>query len=344
MRRRTATSAIVAAICVALAGSRSAAQTLDGFQAGRTISGAAWTAAKLDGHPVLIVLWNAGLPPSLPLLARAAKLDKELSPYGLIVIGPHLTLGPKNIRYTDAQIGAKTRAAGVHFSVCEGLGIKGVESFSVPNSYVYNADGSVKFLGPIDKGELKARIAVGQAIVSRAGERTYSKMLLPIADALKAGSPPGPLLNRLVGFKNDADAKALVDAICEPSAKELQELGERVESEPVNAYNDSQRISMQFKGTPLGTQASELFTKLKSDKKVAIELKAQPTLEKLQKVDEALEKKADGEPINADFIRMNQTQVAQVRTISAQIQSSWPNSRAAAEAVDIAAKYGIQPK
>ena len=80
-----------ALVCLAIFASTSSAQvTIDGVQLQRTIAGPAWNNDKLAGKVVLIVLWSPKEKVSFAPIARAAKLDQDLGPFGLIVIGPNM--------------------------------------------------------------------------------------------------------------------------------------------------------------------------------------------------------------------------------------------------------------
>jgi hypothetical protein len=341
--KRLPAAAVGVCLLLAIAGRVLSQESLEDTGPGRTLMGPAWNNDKLKDRVVMIVFWAAKDPRSFPFVAKAAKMDTELGPFGLVVIGASMQ------KIEDEQVEAKARSLGVRYSVTDNYGFKVATSISVPSTLVFGADGKKQFNGPSDKAEMRVRTALGAAIVDRATTKTFGKGVQPSVDNLRKGVPPTTVLSTLSSRKSDPDAKVLVDAICLPAKELLDEAKERLESDPVGVYNDAQRLSTVFKGTPVGTQAGDLFAKLKNDKSVQAELKAQPSLEKAQKIDEALEKIIKMDPLKNDpgspeFQKAHQAQISQIRTIATQMRASWPKAKATSEASDIAMKYGVMFK
>ena len=222
-------------------------------------------------------------------------------------------------------------------------------NIKLPKSILFGVDGKMVPEQSSDKTEMRARTLLGAAIVDRAKPMITGTSMQASIDNLRKGNSPATVLSSLISRKSDPDAKALIESICFPAKEQLDEAKERIETDPVGVYNDVQRISTVFRGAPVGTQASELFTKLKNDKLVQQELAARPSLEKVQKLDDVLEKamKADpskSDPSSPEFTKAHSSQISQIRTIATQMRASWPKTRAASEASDIAMKYGVMFK
>ena len=337
-------------VCPALASlaifaSTSSAQiTVDGVQLQRTISGPAWNADKLAGKVVLIVLWSPKEKVSIGPMARAAKLDQDLGPYGLIVIGPCMQ------KMDDSIVEETAKKLGVKFSVTENIGVKGMNNqIKLPKSLLFGVDGKMLPEEPSDKAETHARNLLGAAIADRAKAKITGTSVQASIDNLRKAAPPATILSGLISRKSDPDAKALIESICFTAKEQFDDAKERLETDPVGVYNEVQRISTTFRGTPVGAEAGELFTKLKGDRLVQQELAARPSLEKVQKIDEMLEKAMKANPSKADpsspeFTKAHSPQISQIRMIATQMRASWPKTRAASEASDIAMKYGVMFK
>ena len=342
--RRLPAAAAGALFLIAIAPEIAKAQeTIDDTAPTRTLMGPAWTNDKMKNRVVMIVFWAAKEPKSCGHMARAAKLDSELAPFGLVVIGASMQ------KLADELVEAKARSLGVRFSVTDNYGFKSATQIAVPSTMIFGSDGKAQFIGPSDKAEQKIRGILGAAIVDRATTKTFSKAMQPNVDILRKGSSPTTMLPNLASRKSDPDAKVLVDALCLSGKEQLDEAKDRLETDPVGVYSEAQRLSTVFRGTALGTEANELYTKLKNDKMVQQELKAQPSLEKVQKIDEQLEKAMKAEPSKGDsgspeFQKAHQAQIGQIRTIATQMRATWPMTRATSEASDIAMKYGVMFK
>jgi hypothetical protein len=324
----------------AVVGTAAAQFQISEIQPGKPVMGPTWSSDKLSGSVVLYQLWGVNAPQSFGALKVAVRLHEELSPYGVIVIGPNLQ------QAAPEKVEAKAKSLGVRFAVTENIASSKQISINLPYSIIFEHTGKSRYDGPSDKAEAAVRTALAKAILDRSGKKTFSAKVQPHADAIKKGTPPGTVLPRLIPLqKSDPDAKALVEAMTAPAKQQIEDAAERVETDPVGVYNEAERISKIFKGTAVGTQANDLFVKLKNDKMVAQELKAHPSLEKLRKIDEALEKAAMGDDVaSADFHKAHMPQITQIRMTVQQMKASWPKTLATAEAVDIAMKYGIMLK
>jgi hypothetical protein len=244
-RRFRACSALV---CLAIFASTSSAQvTLDGVQLQRTIAGPAWNNDKLAGKVVLIVFWTPREKVSLGPIARAAKLDQDLGPFGLIVIGPCMQ------KMEDGIVEDAAKKLGVKFSVTENIAVKGMDSnIKLPKSILFGVDGKMLPEQSSDKTEMRARTLLGAAIVDRAKPKITGTSMQASIDSLRKGNSPATVLSSLISRKSDPDAKALIDSITFSAKEQLDDAKERIETDPVGVYSDVQRISTVFRGTPVG--------------------------------------------------------------------------------------------
>ena len=163
----------------------------------------------------------------------------------------------------------------------------------------------------------------------------------PVADALKRGASPVAALQKLLPMqKKDEDAKTLIESITARGQMQLDDAAARTDEDPVGVYFETQRLGSYYKGTPVGTKANELFTKLKGDKSVIAEVKARPSLDTIKKLDEALGKAAMGDDVTDPmFQKKYAAALKQMRTAHATMTKSWPKASATAEAGEIVSRY-----
>jgi hypothetical protein len=268
-------------------------------------------------------------------MPHLVRWNEELGPFGLVVIGAHVQGG------TPEEIKAKAQGLGMRFMVTEGGGVADSNAGGIPHCLVFDHEGKCVYEGFPDKAEAPMRIALGKALVAKAGKTSFSKSVQPLADALKRGASPVAALQKLLPMqKKDEDAKALIESITARGQMQLDDASARTEDDPVGVYFETQRLGSYYKGTPVGTKANELFTKLKGDKSVIVEVKARPSLDAIKKLDEALEKAAMGDDVTDPmFQKKYAAALKQMRTAHSTMTKSWPKATATVEAGEIVSRY-----
>jgi hypothetical protein len=268
-------------------------------------------------------------------MPHLVRWNEELGPFGLVVIGAHVQGG------TAEEIKTRAQALGIRFMVTDGGGVGGSSGAGIPHCLVFDHEGKAVYEGHPDKAEVPVRIALGKALVAKTGKTSFSKSVQPLAEALKKGASPVAALQKLLPMqKRDADAKALIEAITARGQMQLDDASARTEEDPVGVYFATQKLSSYFKGTPVGTKANEVFTKLKGDKSVIAEVKARPSLDAIKKLDAALEKAAKGDDVTEPkFQKTYAAALRQMRTAHTTMTRSWPKTSATAEAGEIVSRY-----
>ena len=209
-------------------------------------------------------------------MPHLVRWNEELGPFGLVVIGAEVQGSPAD------EITAKSKALRIRFTVTQGGGVADAKGGGIPHTVLFDHTGKMRFEGhPGDPKLLNhVLVALGTSFVEKTGKSTFSKAVQPLADALKKGAAPVPVLQKLLPLqKKDEDAKALIEVMTATGKTQVDEAAELVESDPVSAYLRSQQLSGYYKGTSVGTKANEIFTKLKNNKSVVLELKARPSLD-----------------------------------------------------------------
>ena len=273
-------------------------------------------------------------------MPHLVRWHEELSLFGLVVVAPHVQ------NATPAQVQNKAKSLGIQFTVTAGGRIANAKGGGIPHAYLFDHDGKCLFDGHPNQLETKVRLAVGKALLERAGKSSFSKSVQPLADSLKKGTPPALVLQKAVPLqKTSNDAKGLVEVLTAGGKKQVEEATSKVGEDPVAAYFQALRLSSIYKGTPVGSQAGDLVGKLKNDKNVAAELKARPSLDQVKNLDVLLAKAGMGvDPMSPEFQKAFGVQLKQIKGTVQKMKTSWPTSRATVEALDLAEKYGLTIK
>jgi hypothetical protein len=272
-------------------------------------------------------------------MPHLVRWNEELGPFGLVVIGAHVQSA------TPEQVKTKAQALGIRFTVTQGGNVTGANAKGIPHCMVFDHEGKCVYEGHPDKAEVPMRTSLGKAMVAKTGKSSFSKSVQPVADALKKGASPVAALQKLLTFKKDDDAKSLIESITARGQTQLDDISAQTEEDPVGVYFESDRLSKYFKGTPVGTKAGELFTKLKNDKSVVAEVKARPSLDTIKKLDEALTKAANGDDVTEPMFQKKYTvALNQMRSALRTMKNSWPKANATVQAVEIVERYAPPAK
>ena len=321
--------------------------TIDEVKPGNHIFGPATGNADFKGKVVLIEVWSTIGQPSLVTIPNLVKWQDELGSFGLVVVGFHLGETPL------ADVRTKAKALKINFTVTEGGFIK-AGTISIPHVSLFDHTGKCIYRGAPAGAEAPMRAAVG-AYLTDLGQPAKSKTVVPLLDGLKKGQvTPLATLQRALPLLKSADAataedaKLLVAKLSEAGTKRIEQAEALLTAavpDPVEAYNQVEKVPNDFKGTPVADKATALLATLKKDKVVAEELKARPSLESIRKIDAALAPLAAKlDPKDPTFQRTNAFQLANLKNSLAAMQKTYPNAKATEEAVQIAFKYGVAGK
>lgn len=306
---------------------------LDRLEMGQLVLGPRHTAGDLKGHVVLVVFWNANSPSSLACLPKLNALDDRLADFGLVTLAVHLTG-----RQAGDALGT-ARARNVSIAVREGrwVGDLWVKSFNdFPHAVLFDPTGDCVFRGSAFEAEAAVRAAVGQALAAGPEGDKPPRALAPLLESLRAGKSPTPLVPQVVSLTRSADAETkeaaerLLTRLTERGRQALQEARALAKEDALAAYRKVERLPRVFKDTPVAAEASGVLETLLRDKALATELRAQKELTPIRELDAKL----GGQPRPAPYLKQLQDRVAKLK-------KTWPNTRAAEEAVRIAEKYDL---
>jgi hypothetical protein len=318
---------------------------LEKLDLGKAISGPAFAAADAKGRGVFVVLWNALTENSCTAMVKLANWDNELRPYGLTIVGVHMT---GRLR---SDIAAEARSRNVAFAVRETYWTdKSIveDDKQFPLCLFFDPEGRCTYRGSFFDAEETVRGTIGKMLVISAGKEFTSKPVVTQVEALQKGKAPLSVLPQLVSLSRltDADAaaeaKLLIEKIIEPGQIVLQDAEKLLKDDPVGAYVALEKLPTIYKGTPLAAKASEHISKLRSDKGVQLEMKARPALAVVQKMDTEL----NGRPGSFDakgerFRTENAAALKQMKDAILQMKKTWPTTKATQEAVRLGQKYAL---
>lgn len=278
-------------------------------------------------------------------MPHLVRWHEELSPFGLIVLAPHVqTAKPDDIK-------DKAQKLGIRFTVTERGSVAGSEVRGIPSSFLFDHNGKEIFQGHPTKVEKLLREAVGAAIVDAAEASSPPRALAPIVESLKKGQPPLQSVQKLLTLQRSTEsatakiAKALVTRILDGGQKRLDSARELVASDPVAAFEAAQELSTSFKGTPLAPKANELAGKLRYDKVVQAEMKARPSLAKIQALDFALaERPTEEDTKTPEFKKKYAVVLKQMNSTLMTMKRNWPDAKATKSAIEICEEYDVAGK
>jgi hypothetical protein len=272
-------------------------------------------------------------------------LNTELSSFGLVVIGN------QGQQATDQQVRAVARSHGVNFTVTSGTGIQGDSgNRGIPHVVVFDHTGKCVYRGSPSEAERYVRLALGKALAAKL-EGTASKSVTNLLESLKKGQAPASVLQKALSLSKSGDkesaaqAKELVTSMTETGEKLIGEIEKMRSTDPIDAFPIATRLSIDLKGTPPASKATEIISELKKDKTVVQEVKARPVLEGIHVLDDALQEAAGkDDPKGKEFHKAQAAPLKQLQTAIKKMKTSWPDAPSTKEALEIAEKYGLTVK
>lgn len=160
---------------------------LDKLDLGKAITGPPFQVADAKGRAVLVVLWNALTENSCTALPKLAAWDNELRPYGLTVVGVHMTgkLRP--------DIAAEAKMRNVNFTINEARWTEKSlvgDDKEFPLCLFFDPAGACTYRGYFFDAEEAVRSTVGKMLVASLGKELTSKSVVTHVEALQKGKTP----------------------------------------------------------------------------------------------------------------------------------------------------------
>lgn len=333
---------IFGVLCGLILGSAANAQdpTLKSIRFGTPLSGKPMTADDLKGKVVLVEQWAVGAKASLDIMPTLVRWHDELADGGFVLLGIHV---PED---TADNVRMKCRELNVRFPVTIGGGVTGIGG-GTPYCLLFDHNGKVMYEGHPNKVEPKLREAIVGMLSDDISE-SPTKSLNNVFDGYKKGTI-NDLNKKISALKGDADpktakqAKTIADKFLAGGQAKFDEAKAAMKDDPIGSYESGLAIAARWKGTSLGKSASDLADKLKTDKLVAAELKARPSLDKIFALDAALIKAAKEKKIDPDspeFKTVFAGQLKQIEQAVGTMKKNYPDAPATKQAEEIAKRLG----
>jgi hypothetical protein len=310
---------------------------------GTPVNGEKIAPADLAGKPVVLVLWNAGNGSSLSCLSRLQGWDDELRNFGLVTLAQHLT-GKQTV---DVAKVALDRNLSLAVSESKWTNLSPVKNFTdFPLCLVFDHEGKTVYEGSPFDAEQAVRKAVGGALAASLAKEEIPKPLAVIVEALKNGSPPQAQLPKLASLARSKTAAGnelaagLLERMTQEGRKELDAARAAMEKDPVAAFVAFEKLAAGYKGSPLGTEATQSLGKLRPQKPVQLEIQARQALALVKKIDAELNSKSGSfDPLQDRFQAQNAALIKELRESVLRMEKSWPKALATREALAIGRKY-----
>lgn len=310
---------------------------------GRPVLGRRVGPKDLKGRPVLLLLWNAGSTESLSSLARLSTWDAELSSFGLVTVGVHLTGSESH----DVTRAARNRKIGFPVTEARWTNRSLVKDFKdFPLCLVFDQEGGCIFRGTPFAAERAVRSAAGRALVAATGRKSFTGPVNALAESLQKGTTPSLVLARLCRLAAAAQpevagqAKELVAKMTEVGRERLEEAIPLIRDDPVVAYFKLEQLSALFKGTPVASRATLLLKQLRQNKNVQAEIRARAALRDVARLDIQLHSRTAGFALTSErFRRDNAELLRRLRRSVEKMKQAWPHALATEEAVRVGRQY-----
>ena len=212
-----------------------------------------------------------------------------------------------------------------------------------PLAFVFDHKGACVFRGSPFDAEASVRSAVGEALIVGSGVDSFPKAITSQVEALRKGKPPAAVLPQLIPHTRSSDdatkeaAKKLVDQIMAVAPKVFEQADRWPKKTRSASTWKLDRVARVFKGTPIAVKANTMLGKLRREKVVLTELKAQPLLVTVRKLEAELSTKPGSfDPSFEKFREENAGMLQQLHETVMVMKASWPSTRATQEAVNTA--------
>ena len=309
---------------------------------GNQIAGKKLQKANLQGKVVIAILHRPGRDEYLGALSRVEIWWKELEDFGLVALVNGLPGSEEAALAKDWQ---KRFLSLPLFNNSE-FNFKMTEKFFLPHALVYDTTGKCVFRGEATGTEKIVRWLLGNHLAGRWEEPDTSSNIQSLLDLLEQGTPPIQVINKAIPYTSNPSkqvseqAKKLITMLTEKAQLRLDDAIGRMNSEPVVAFIELEKLSTIYKGTSIATKASTQVGKLAQNKDVAREKSARTRLEIVRKIDSSLNGKEDAfDPFQPSFQQANRMLLSQLQDAVRQMEKQFSGTIATQEAAAILRRW-----
>ena len=316
--------------------------TRDQLRLGTTSVGEVPAKDEWKGRPIHVCLFPARDGRSLAALQKINGWHVDLRDFGLI------TIGAETADMQAEELRKIARSRDFQIPLVADAEFPSPERFILPHSAVFDHTGQCIFRGaPLD-AEMYVRIAVGKAVLARAGKEPTGTGARAVADLLNVGSPMPQVFTKLAEQLRRAsgesadELKQLQSVLTETAKKKLDGATARSKEDPISAFFDAEQVRAAYRNTSLEKPANDLMLKLRGTPKVENEMRARPSLEAIKKLDTQLSgRDMSFNPKALDFREENALLLKQLSDAIEKMRKAYPNMRATEEAVKIAERWSV---
>lgn len=312
---------------------------IEGIRLGDQIGGSALSLKSLRNKVVAAILHRAGSGEDLAQVLKVQSWHKELSDFGLVTF----VSGTNSSKEENLLKDWNTSSLTLPLFSKAAFNFKVSESFIPPHAILFDYGGNAVYRGEATSIEKPLRYLVGQSLVEKLSEKStrdsYTKLILPLVDSLGMGTPPSQVLPKAMALLSNPqkevaeEAKLMVDTLCEGATASLEDAIQLVESDPLQAFIQLERITLNYKNTALANKARSILPKVDKSKKVVMEKQARLKLETIKKLDSVLNGKAGSiNPESPSFKNANSALLTQLGEALRQIEKTYPDVPATMEA------------
>lgn len=329
---------IVLCLIASVVQTAQAAATLEGMRPGSHVNGPKLDPAELKGRVVLVEYWGINCPPCLASIPHLSALQEKYGRDQFILIANQC----QGADEAKAQSVFKGRGGSDLITVINQGGLTGANVSGIPHCFLFSHEGKLIYEGGPSGLDAPIESAVKNSPGFLVAGRTYQKTQKHAAaiGALKSNLAGNLKALRTLSQGDDAMAKEeaehLLTKVGEFSERNLAKITAARSDDPVAASETLARMVQLLGGDELGEPYEELVKELKSDKAFQAELKAAGILGAVRA--QAAKIGLETRPEEAKRNRQGMTQIAE--NLKALVKK-FPDTRAAATAVELAKRWGI---
>jgi thiol-disulfide isomerase/thioredoxin len=332
--------AATAALIISLAGLIYAESpaTLEGFRPGSHINGPEFDVNDIKGRVVLVEYWGINCPICLANIPHLSELQEKYGRDHFVVMATHAQEG------SDDQVRSvfKSKGGSDKITVMQRCKLSGGSGKVLPQCYLFDHQGKLVFQGFPDALDQPLESAIknnpGFLVVGRSYQKTEKQ-------AAAIGALKSNLANTVKSLRKLVDgedavakdeAQYLLGKLAEYAARNNDYINKGRSENPQGTVDLVARMVSLFGGDELGKPFEELAKTLKADKLFQAELRSASILAGIQERAAKI-----GMYTNIEEAKRNRQAVTQISEEIMLLLKKFPDTRAAAKAKELTAKWSL---
>lgn len=330
----------IALLLLTLACCLHAQATLQGVHLGSHVCGPAVSANDLQGKVVLFEYWGVNCPPCVASISHLTHLQEEYGRDNFIIIANHCQGG--GIDNTSKVW--KSKATNDLVSVVDGGSLPQSNVTGIPRCFLFNHEGKLVYDGhprEVDAALKEAMDASPGAVVAGMEYKHFAKHAKAIGSQRGA---IGKLLEKLAEVKADEEgheeAAFLLERVYAYADKQKAIAETAMEDDPVKAMQIMLKMAGWLKGDDRADWFKDQGKALKKTDAFKDALKATKMLASVRAQADKIGLSQNPKQIKS--VKSKHNQVHGVAVMLKTIEEKFPGTKAATEAADLRAAWGLQ--